>query len=695
MNVLQLVPKLNVGGVEKGTVEIARALVLNGHKAVVVSGGGPFEKKLAASGARHYTFPVGKKNPFVMIYCYFRLKQIIRKENIDIVHGRSRIPALIGYLAARRERRIFITTAHGQYKRHLISRVMGWGKVVIVASETMARHMHENFGVVRDKMVMIPRGVDLNSFPFISPSKKEARPFRIGMICRFTPLKGHLDFLKAASYVLRKVPELEVVLMGDRVSARPEYIKKLELTIRHLLIGSIVKFKEPDEGVPEVLKELNVLVSANREQEAFGRSIIEAQASGVAVVATRVGGVVENVEDGVTGLLCEPGNPSDMANAILRISADPELRMKIAKNARNNVEKLFSLKSMTEATLKTYEKILEGKKILVFKISSLGDVILSVPSLRAIKKRFQNSSIKVLVDVKFRKVLEKCPYIDEIITCDFDGRDRGRGFLKLAAKLRAEDFDLSIDFQNNSRSHLLAFLAMIPVRYGYNNHKKSFLINRKIELPSKLIGPVDHQARVLGLLGIMPAEKHLELWVDEESEKWTRDFLNANWLQESQKLVGISFSASRKWKTKNWSLSSFMELTRMLAQEKGIRVVLLGVEDDLPLAETFIKKVSAKPINAVGKTDIPRLISLIKRCNAIVTGDSSSMHIASAVGCPFVAIFGPTSPERHLPPSGTCKVIKKNVRCSPCYKGMCYKGHRCMTSVRPQEVLDAVMDVIS
>ncbi|MBU1128135.1 MAG: lipopolysaccharide heptosyltransferase II [Candidatus Omnitrophica bacterium] len=695
MNVLQLVPRLNIGGVEKGTVEIARALVLNGHKAVVISAGGPFEKNLAASGARHYTLPVGKKNPFVMIYCYFRIRQIIRDENIDIVHGRSRIPAVTGYIASRRERRTFITTAHGQYKCHLISRVMGWGKVVIVASETMARHMHENFGVAGDKIIIIPRGVDLNRFPFNHPVENKTRPFRIGMICRFTPLKGHLDFLKAASYVSRKIPNLEIILMGDRASARPEYIKKIELAIRHFLIGNIVKFKDPDEGVPEVLGGLDVLVSANREQEAFGRSIIEAQSSGVPVVATRVGGVVENIEDGVTGLLCEAGDPIDMAKAITRLVSDHGLREKIAGNARSYVERSFSLSSMTEATLKTYKEALESKKILVFKISSLGDVILSVPSLRAIRKRFPDSSIKVLVDVKFRKVLEKCPYISEIITCDFKGRDRGRGFLKLASRLRAEDFDISIDLQNNDRSHLLAFLAMIPARYGYNNRGKSFLINHKIDLPCKPIGPLDHQARVLGLLGIIPSEKDLELWMDEESDKWARDFLNANWMHPGQKLVGISLSASRKWKTKNWPLSSFMELTRMLARDRGIRVVLFGVADDLPLADEFMRKVSSKPINAVGKTDIPRLISLIKRCNALVAGDSSPVHIAAAVKVGFVAIFGPTSPERHLPPFKTGKVIKKNVKCSPCYRGTCYKGHRCMTSVRPQEIFDAVMDVIS
>ena len=138
MNILQLVPKLNIGGVEKGTVEVARYLTLNGHKAVVVSGGGSLEKNLAAIGARHYTLPVGHKNPLVMIYCYFALKNIIKKENIDFVHGRSRIPALIGYFASRSTHRTFITTAHGQYRKHLISRVMGWGKIVITANETMA-----------------------------------------------------------------------------------------------------------------------------------------------------------------------------------------------------------------------------------------------------------------------------------------------------------------------------------------------------------------------------------------------------------------------------------------------------------------------------------------------------------------------------------------------------------------------------
>ncbi|MCK4852481.1 MAG: glycosyltransferase [Candidatus Omnitrophica bacterium] len=695
MNVLQLVPKLDIGGVERGTVEVARFLTLNGHKAVVVSGGGRLEKKLAAAGVRHYTLPVGEKDPVKMWYCYYQLRHIIREENIDIIHARSRVPALTGYLASRSEHRAFITTAHGQYKKHLMSRVMGWGKSVIVASDVMARHMKENFDVLPHRIVVIPRGVDREQFSFIPPSARQGKTFRVGMISRFTPLKGHLDFLKAAAYVSRKVPKLEIILMGDRASARQDYLRKIELTTRHLLIDKIVKFKDPDEDVAAVLKELDVLVSASKGQEAFGRAVIEAQARGVTVVATRVGGVTETVEDGVTGLLCEPDDPLDMSDKIVRCADNPELREKIAENARENVEKKFSLDTMLRSTVEVYENVLNMKEILILKTSSLGDVILSVPSIRAIRKRFPGALIKILVDVKYRKVVERCPYIDEVIVCDFKGRDRGPGLLKPAERLKSEGFDISVDLQNSRRSHLLAFLGAIPERYAYDNHKLSFLANRKIRLPQGPLGPVEHQARILRLLGIHSFEKHLELWPDKESDEWVSRFLEANWVKKGQKLVGISMSASKKWRTKNWGISCFQRLSEMLAREHGIRVVLLGTADDMPGAEEFVRTTAAKPINAVGKTDIPGLISLISRCNALVAGDSAPVHIAAAVGTPFVALFGPTDPGRHLPPAKSFRVINKKMECSPCYKRICPRAHECMTAIQPRDVVDALIDVIS
>ena len=694
MNILQLVPKLNIGGVEKGTVEVARHLVLTGHKAVVVSGGGELEKNLAAIGARHYKIPIGRKNPFIMLYCYFKLKHVVRKENINIVHARSRIPALIGYFAARRSGRIFITTAHGQYRKHFISRAMGWGKIVIVANETMARYMRDNFDVPLRKIVIVPRGVDLKKFSFELPSRHVGKTVRIGMISRFTPLKGHLDFLKAVSYVSRKMPNIEVIMMGDKLSAKEEYIKKIELTIRRLTLGSVVKFVSSREDVAKVMSSLDVLVSANREQEAFGRSVIEAQARGLPVVATRVGGVIENVIDEKTGLLSEPGNPREMAEKILRYINDLSLSQKIARAARKHVEENYSIQKTMALTMAAYARAREEKKILVFKISSLGDIILATPSLKAIRERYSGTPcVKVLVDVRFRNVLTNCPYVDEVITCDFAERDKGLGFLKLAAKLRAEDFDMSIDLQNSKKSHLLAFLAAIPERYGYDNKKMSFLINRKIGLPEKPLQPVEHQSCVLGLMGITRIENKLELWPDKSDEEWVEQFFKDSWLKDGQKLIAFSISASRKWQSKNWGVSHMAEIAGMLAKQKGVRVVLIGAKEDKELGEKFMKKTKAKPINAIGKTNIPRVIALIKRCDVLLTGDSAPMHIAAAVATPFVSIFGPTDPARHVPPASKQKILYKKQKCSPCYESVCLKKMKCMTAIKPAEVYDALVDM--
>jgi lipopolysaccharide heptosyltransferase II len=695
MNVLQLVPKLNVGGVEKSTVEVARYLTLNGHKSVVVSGGGKLERDLAAIGARQHILPVGKKNPFTMVYCYFKIRQIIRRENIDIVHARSRIPALTGYFAARSMRKTFITTAHGHYKKHLISRVMGWGKIVIVASEMMARHMRDNFGVPIKRITIVPRGVDLKKFSFVSPSERAGKVFRVGMIARFTQLKGQLDFLKAASIVARKKHNLEIILMGDRSSASGEYMKKIDLAVHRLILQKNVKFIDSSQDVAEVLKGLDVLVSANREQEAFGRSIIEAQARGVPIVATRVGGVAENIKDGVTGLLCAPGDAGAMAEKIVQYSENPELMQKFAVNARKHVEENYSLEKVMKKTIEAYKRALGMKKILIFKMSSLGDCILSIPSIRAVRERFNNADIKVLVDVRFREVFDRCPYLDEVITCDFKGRDRALGFFALARRLCSEDFDISIDLQNNRKSHFLSFLSSIPQRYGYNNHKWSFFLNRKTNLPEKSLQPIKHQARVLGLLGIMGVDPRLELWTEDESESWVDSFLGDNWLKKDQKLVALSLSASKKWKTKNWELAKMVELSELLAEKHGIRIVLLGSKNDERKARAFMKKATVKPVNAVGKTNIPRLVSLVKRCSAMVTGDSSPMHAAAATETPFVAIFGPTDPARHVPESKNYKIIFKKVKCSPCYKPTCLrKRKKCISLIEPQEVYDALMEVI-
>lgn len=695
MNILQILPKLEVGGVERGTVDLARHLAENGHKSVVVSGGGTLVKKLDAAGVRHYELPVGAKNPFIISLMVFNLAGIIKRENIDIVHARSRVPAIIAFFASRMTHRVFITTAHGQYRKHLSTRVMGWGKFVIVATHAMARHMKDNFSVPSERIRVIPRGVDLKAFAYEDPKNKRRLNFTVGMVSRITPIKGHFTFLKAVSRISRTVSKVKAVIAGSAPSEKDEYLANIKLLIRRLALQDKVEFLGLVEDVPRVLYGLDVLVSASQAQEAFGRSIIEAQACGVPVVATRVGGVTDVVEDGKTSLLCNPGDPKEMAEKILELYRDKELRASLSRSARSRVEKEFSLEKMLKSTIEVYEESLRKLNILIIKISALGDVILSIPSIRAIREKFPGAKIKVLTGVKAREALSGCPYADEVLVCDFDERDKSIGrFLKLAKQLAKENFDIVVDLQNNKKSHLLSYLTFAHKRYGYDNGKLSFLLNNKIKDLKPGIGPVEHQLKVLNLLGIYSIDESLRLWPSAGDRVWAKRFLEGNWAR-SKKPVAMNLESSPRWESKNWPIKNFIELSEGLARRFGIRTVLIGREAASPRTEEFLKKATSKPIVACGKTDIHRLAALLEACSLLITSDSAPMHVASSVGTPFIALFGPTDPARHLPPSGEYKVLKKDLPCSPCYSPRCNNGYRCMAGISTEEMLGKVAEMLN
>jgi len=700
MNILQILPALEVGGVERGTIDLARYLTLNGHKSVVVSGGGRLVRRLDEVGARHYCLAVGRKSPFSILFMIGRLSEIIKKENIDIVHARSRVPAIIGFFASKITGRIFITTAHGYYNTHLTSRPMGWGRFVIVASSDMARHMRDDFSVPYDRIRLIPRGVNLDEFKFTERPAGGNAPgragFTVGMISRITPLKGHKDFLRAASIVARSVPGLKILIVGDVPPSKEKYREELELIARRLGLSNIVKFMGSREDIPDILSRLDVLVLPTKTPEAFGRVIVEAQAAGVPVVASRVGGIVDIIKDGENGLLTFPEDPRSIANAILRLAKDRGLARLMAERARKTAENKYSLQAMAKATINVYREALALKKILIIKISALGDVILSVPSLRAVRKKFPGARIKALVGLASADILRGCPYIDERIVYDPDARDAGlKGLLKTASRLRKEDFDIVIDLQNNKASHLLSFLSMAAARYGYDNKKWGFLLNRRVRPVKKAMDPVTHQFRTLKLLGIEKGDEALELWLPKENEKWADDFLMENWTDAGRVLAGVNIGASGRWRSKRWDTAYIARLCDELAKKYNIRTVLTGVGEDREAAAQIAALTKSKPIIAAGKTDILKLAALIKRCGVYITTDSAPLHIAACLKRPLIALFGPTDPKRHMPHAAVCKILKANVRCAPCYNPVCPRDHRCMKRIKVEDVLSAVDELIS
>ena len=285
MNILQILPELNVGGVETGTVDLAKYLVAQGHTSVVVSNGGPLAAQLQSEGSKHYTLPVQKKNLFTMYLCIGKLAGIIQKEKIDIVHARSRVPAWIAFFACRQTEAHFLTTCHGYYSSHFFSKVMGWGKMVIAISEAVGRHMVHDFATPAENIRVIPRSVDLEKFNLPRAPKDDKNAFTVVMIGRITPLKGHPYFLKAMARVIHQLPGVKVQIIGDAPPKKQAYKDDLVLLVKRLGISERVEFFGNRWDIPEFLSKADCLVLSTTTQEAFGRVVIEAQAAGVPVVA--------------------------------------------------------------------------------------------------------------------------------------------------------------------------------------------------------------------------------------------------------------------------------------------------------------------------------------------------------------------------------------------------------------------------
>lgn len=687
MNILQILPELKSGGVERGTVDLAKYLKQQGHKAVVVSAGGPLVNELASAGVTHYSLPVHKKSPFAIWRSTRALSKIVRMEGIDLIHARSRVPAIIAFFVSRATQVPFLTTCHGFYTKHPLSRVMGWGKLVIVASHIIGKRMRDDFGVPHEKIRLIHRGVDLQEFSYRA-TPDPGKPVVIGMVGRLTPIKGHPLFLRAMARVARVNPNIKIRIIGD--APKTQYKEELLTLTRHLGLSHCVEFLGTRYDIPGLLAGMTVLVAPSVGEEAFGRVAIEAGACGVPVVATRIGGLIDIIENEKNGLLVPPEDPRLLAEAVLRLLKDPETAARLAGALREKVEREFSLDLMFQKTLAVYHEALARKKILVIKLSAVGDVILSIPTLRALKEKYPEASISVLVGRKSRKIIRNCPYVQDTIVADDSKGNRMLKILSMARQLATESFDMVIDLQNNRSSHWLAFLSGARVRVGHDNRRWSFLLNKKTKNLVLGLAPIEHQFHVLRTIGIEATDRRLELWTSPDEDARVRAFLESQWVSPKQALVGINPGSSLRWPTKQWPVENFAKLCDDLAK-KNVRVMITGSPEEAGLAEQLMELTRNKPINAVGKTTVTELIALIRRCQVFISSDSAPMHIASSVGVPLIALFGPTDPKRHLVPPSRYQLFWKEVHCSPCYLRNCPIGHICMTKITTQEVLDSTL----
>jgi len=366
--ILQVLPALVSGGVERGTLEIAEALVAAGHRALVASAGGPLVGPLERLGARHVTLPLRGKNPVALWRNAAALAALVRAEGVGIIHARSRAPAWSALLAARRTGAHFVTTYHGTYNeglpgKRLYNSVMARGERVIAISRFIADHIRARHGTDPGRIRVIPRGVDPRRFDpaQVAPARIAAlrAEWRVPEGRQAVMLPGRLTRWKGQTVLLEAMARLPgdalVLLVG---AGSGGFRQELAARAAALGLGDRVRLCGHTEDMPAALLLADLVVHASTDPEAFGRTVIEAQAMARPVIAADLGAPRETVEEGVTGWRVPPGDPGALAAAIAAaLALPPAARQALGDRARAHVLARYTTQAMQEATLAVYREL--------------------------------------------------------------------------------------------------------------------------------------------------------------------------------------------------------------------------------------------------------------------------------------------------------------------------------------------------
>ena len=370
--VLQVLPSLDTGGVERGTVEMAEAIAEAGGAALVASEGGRLVAAVERAGGRHIRLPLASKNPATIWRNAGRLGHLVRTEGVAIIHARSRAPAWSALLAARRTGARFVTTYHGIYNEDVPGKrrynaVMAKGERVITASRYVAALVAARHGVESSRIRIIPRGVDPALFdPGRVAGPQAARLAAAWQVPDGAPvvmLPARLTRWKGASVLIDAMARLArtdacCVLVGA-AQGRERFVKQLQAQAQALGVAGRLRLAGHCDDMPAALALADVVVSASLEPEGFGRAVIEAQAMERPVIATDHGGAAETVEHGVTGWRVPPGDAGALAAALDgALSMQPAERRAMGARARDSVLAHYTTAAMQAATLDVYRELL-------------------------------------------------------------------------------------------------------------------------------------------------------------------------------------------------------------------------------------------------------------------------------------------------------------------------------------------------
>jgi heptosyltransferase-2 len=335
-------------------------------------------------------------------------------------------------------------------------------------------------------------------------------------------------------------------------------------------------------------------------------------------------------------------------------------------------------------------------RILVRATNWVGDAILALPALRAVRQRFADAQIAILARPYVLDIYRDQEIADELIAFDSAGAHHGiSGKERLVRELRSRSFDRTLLLQNAFEAAWLAWRAGIPERIGYARDGRSLLLTKRIAVPRPGEIPPHEKfyylelLRRAGWLEALPELPWIELKVPPQKRAAAEKFLLEQGARQGAKRIAVGAGASYG-SAKCWPPERFAEALNQLAARFDADVVLFGTPGEAPVSAAIASGMQKQPISLVGKTQIADLPALLSRCDTFVGNDSGAMHVAAAVGLSVVAVFGPTDPDGTAPVTTKCTVVQEKPYCSPCFLRRCPTDHRCMKAVTPAMVATAM-----
>lgn len=337
-----------------------------------------------------------------------------------------------------------------------------------------------------------------------------------------------------------------------------------------------------------------------------------------------------------------------------------------------------------------------AKNILIRGTNWIGDAVMTLPAVAAIRNTFPEARISMLVKPWVAEIFYLCPDIDEVIPFQSPGIHSGiAGKLRLAMELKDRKFDMAILLQNAIEAAIIITLARIPVRAGYNSDGRGFLLTHSVQRTEaiKKVHQTEYYLEMVKALGCRSTGANVYLEPGKENEIIAEKLFHEHGISRDSCRIGFAPGATYG-PAKKWFPERFSAVADKLIEQFSAQIILFGSNQDKKSADAVQRNAHRPLINLAGKTNLKEAIAVIAGCSLFVSNDSGLMHVAGALNIPTVAIFGSTNPVTTSPAGDKSIVIYKNASCSPCLKETCPTDFRCMDMISVEDVYEAAQGLL-